>query len=232
MEPYADKITIKAWAEEDRPREKLLLQGRRALSDAELIAILIGSGSRNETAVELSKRILHSLNNDLDKLGRLSVKDLSKFKGIGEAKAISIIAALELGRRRRDSGKEEVIKITSSKDTFELMLPHYQDLGHEEFWVILMSRSGRVISKQLISQGGITGTIADPKVIFKTALENQATSIILTHNHPSGNLKPSQADIGLTHKLCMAGNMLDIAVLDHVIITNTGFFSFSDKGMI
>src|SRR5690606_6236912 len=158
MEPYAEKITIKAWAEEDRPREKLLLQGRRALSDAELIAILIGSGSRNETAVELSKRILHSLGNDLDKLGRLSVKDLSKFKGIGEAKAISIIAALELGRRRRESEKEEVLKVSSSKDTFELMRPHFEDLDHEEFWVILMSRSNRVIGKHFISKGGLAGT--------------------------------------------------------------------------
>lgn len=232
MEPYADKITIKAWAEEDRPREKLVLQGRRALSDAELIAILIGSGSRNETAVELSKRILHSLNNDLDKLGRLSVKDLSKFKGIGEAKAVSIIAALELGRRRRESERQEIIRITSSRDTFELMRPHFEDLGHEEFWVVLMSRAGRVIAKQLISKGGVTGTIADPKIIFKAALENQATSIILAHNHPSGNLKPSQADIGLTHKLCAAGNMLDITVLDHVIVTNSGFFSFADNGMM
>jgi len=232
MEPYAEKITIKAWAEEDRPREKLLLQGRRALSDAELIAILIGSGSRNETAVELSKRILHSLGNDLDKLGRLSVKDLSKFKGIGEAKAISIIAALELGRRRRESEKEEVLKVSSSKDTFELMRPHFEDLDHEEFWVILMSRSNRVIGKHFISKGGLAGTIADPKIIFKTALENQASSIILTHNHPSGNLKPSQADIGLTHKLCTAGNMLDITVLDHVIMTNSGYFSFADEGLM
>jgi len=232
MEPYAEKITIKAWAEEDRPREKLLLQGRRALSDAELIAILIGSGSRNETAVELSKRILHSLGNDLDKLGRLSVKDLSKFKGIGEAKAISIIAALELGRRRRESEKEEVLKVSSSKDTFELMRPHFEDLDHEEFWVILMSRSNRVIGKHFISKGGLAGTIADPKIIFKTALENQASSIILTHNHPSGNLKPSQADIGLTHKLCAAGNMLDITVLDHVIMTNSGYFSFADEGLM
>ena len=232
MEPYAEKITIKAWAEEDRPREKLLLQGRRALSDAELIAILIGSGSRNETAVELSKRILHSLGNDLDKLGRLSVKDLSKFKGIGEAKANSIIAALELGRRRRESEKEEVLKVSSSKDTFELMRPHFEDLDHEEFWVILMSRSNRVIGKHFISKGGLAGTIADPKIIFKTALENQASSIILTHNHPSGNLKPSQADIGLTHKLCTAGNMLDITVLDHVIMTNSGYFSFADEGLM
>src|SRR5690606_24222731 len=212
--------------------EKLLLQGRRALSDAELIAILIGSGSRNETAVELSKRILHSLGNDLDKLGRLSVKDLSKFKGIGEAKAISIIAALELGRRRRESEKEEVLKVSSSKDTFELMRPHFEDLDHEEFWVILMSRSNRVIGKHFISKGGLAGTIADPKIIFKTALENQASSIILTHNHPSGNLKPSQADIGLTHKLCAAGNMLDITVLDHVIMANSGYFSFADEGLM
>jgi DNA repair protein RadC len=232
MEQYAEKITIKAWADEDRPREKLLLHGRRTLTDAELIAILIGSGSRSETAVELSKRILHSLNNDLDKLGRLSVSELCRFKGIGEAKAISIIAALELGRRRKDGEVEDVIKITGSNDIYSLMHRYFEDLNHEEFWIVLLNRANKVISKHLISKGGQAGTIADPKIIFQTALENHAASIILSHNHPSGNLKPSQADISLTQKLVSAGNMLDISVLDHLIFTNSAYYSFADEGMI
>jgi len=232
MQTYLDKITIKSWAEEDRPREKLISQGRRSLTDAELIAILIGSGSRQESAVELSKRILHSLECDLDKLGRLSVKELSKFKGIGEAKAVSIIAALELGRRRRETELPKVHSISSSKDIFNLMHRHFADLNHEEFWIILLSRANNVISQHLISKGGQAGTVADPKIIFKAAIENNAASIILSHNHPSGNLKPSQADINLTRKLREAGILLDIAVLDHVIFTNNFYFSFADEGLI
>ena len=232
MGSYEPKITIKLWAEEDRPREKLINQGRRTLSDAELIAILIGSGSRLETAVELSKRILHSLENDLDKLGKLSVTELSKFKGIGEAKAISIIAALELGRRRKDADIKEVVKISSSKDIFELMQRYFADLNHEEFWILLLNRANKVLSRHLISKGGQAGTVADPKIIFRIALENHAASIILTHNHPSGNLKPSQSDINLTQKLCSSGNMLDISVLDHVIFTDSSYFSLADEGMM
>jgi len=229
---YESKITIKLWAEEDRPREKLILQGRRSLSDAELIAILIGSGSRLETAVELSKRILHSLENDLDKLGKLSPSELSKFKGIGEAKAISIIAALELGRRRKDADIKEVVKIGGSKDIFELMQRCFADLNHEEFWIILLNRANKVLSRHLISKGGQAGTVADPKIIFQIALENHAASIILTHNHPSGNLKPSQSDINLTQKLCSSGNMLDISVLDHLIFSDSSYFSLADEGMM
>ncbi|HCN84336.1 MAG TPA: hypothetical protein DIT07_12060 [Sphingobacteriaceae bacterium] len=232
MKNYDNKISIKSWAEEDRPREKLLNTGRRALSDAELIAILIGSGSRQESAVELSKRILHSLNNDLDKLGKLSVSELCRFKGIGEAKAISIIAALELGRRRKDTDIKEVVKIGSSKDIFELMQRYFADLNHEEFWIILLNRANKVLSRHLISKGGQAGTVADPKIIFRIALENHAASVILTHNHPSGNLKPSQADISLTQKLCSAGTMLDISVLDHLIFTDSSFFSMADQGMM
>lgn len=232
MKPYKPKITIKSWAEEDRPREKLLSQGRRTLTDAELIAILIGSGSREETAVELSRRILHSLDNDLDKLGRLSVNELSKFKGIGEAKAIAIIAALELGRRRREAESQKQVRITGSRDVYNLLSRYYSDLNHEEFWVVLLSRSNNVISRHLISKGGQSGTIADPKIIFQTALENHAAGLILSHNHPSGNLKPSQADIALTKKLCEAGGFLDLPVLDHVIFTNSSFFSFADEGMM
>ncbi len=232
MDAYTEKITIKAWAEEDRPREKLLRQGRRCLSDAELIAILIGSGSRNETAVELSKRILHSLNNNLDKLGKLSVVELSKFKGIGEAKAISIIAALELGRRRKETESAEVVRITGSRDIYSLMNRYFEDLNHEEFWIILLNRSNKVLSKHLISKGGQSGTIADPKIIFQTALENHASSVILAHNHPSGNLKPSQADINLTQRIISAGNLLDISILDHLIFTNDSYLSFADESLL
>lgn len=232
MGTYNQKITIKSWAEEDRPREKLLTQGRRNLSDAELTAILIGSGNREETAVELSRRILHSLDNDLDKLGRLSVNELSKFKGIGEAKAITIIAALELGRRRRESELQKVERITGSRDVFTLMSRYFADLNHEEFWIVLLSRANNVLSRHLISKGGQSGTIADPKIIFQTALENHAASMILSHNHPSGNLKPSQADINLTRKLCEAGSLLDMPVLDHLIFANQSFFSFADEGMM
>nr|MBC7614095.1 DNA repair protein RadC [Pseudopedobacter sp.] len=230
--PYENKITIKAWAEEDRPREKLLAQGRRVLSDAELIAILIGSGSTTESAVDLSKRILHTCQNDLNALAKLSVQDLSKFKGIGEAKAISIIAALELGRRRKEVELVDLNKISSSKDIYNLLAPNFADLLHEEFWIILLSRANKVLHKVLISKGGQAGTIADPKIIFKTALEGNAANIILAHNHPSGNLKPSQADMQLTKKLQEAGKLLDLQVLDHVIFTERSYFSFADEGLL
>ncbi|MGV3706210.1 MAG: RadC family protein [Arcticibacter sp.] len=232
MESYDRKITIKSWAEEDRPREKLLSQGRRILSDAELIAILIGSGSRSETAVELSRRILASLDNDLEKLGKLSVSELSRFKGIGEAKAISIISALELGRRRRESSTSFTDQITSSRDVYELLRRQFADLNHEEFWIVLLNRSNKVLSCHLISKGGQAGTIADPKIIFQTALENHSASIILSHNHPSGNLKPSQADLQLTRKLKDAGELLDISVLDHLIFTDASYLSFADEGLM
>lgn len=232
MENYENKISIKAWAEEDRPREKLNTQGRRALTDAELIAILIGSGSRTESAVELSKRILHHYENDLNKLGKASVNELSRFKGIGEAKAISIIAALEIGRRRNDTETKVTDMINGSKDAFNIMRRHLMDLNHEEFWIVLLAQSGKVITKELISKGGLTGTVADPKIIFSVALQHQAVSIIMTHNHPSGNLKPSQLDIDLTKKIANAGKLLDINVLDHLIITNDGFYSFADEGIL
>lgn len=232
MESYESKISIKAWAEEDRPREKLNAQGRRALSDAELIAILIGSGSRNESAVELSKRILHHYDNDLNKLGRASITELSKFKGIGEAKAISIIAALELGRRRGDAESKPPETIVGSKSAYLVLRRHLVDLPHEEFWLLLLSRSNKLISKELISKGGLSGTLADPKIIFHIALQHQASSVILAHNHPSNNLKPSQQDIDLTKKLHSAGKILDIGVLDHLIITDDGYFSFADEGIL
>ena len=232
MAEYEQKITIKSWAEEDRPREKLTIQGRRSLSDAELIAILIGSGSRHESAVELSKRILHKCDNDLNFLGKLGVQELSEFKGIGEAKAISIIAAMELGRRRKESLQKQQLLVRSSKDVYEFIRPQYADLNHEEFWIMLLSRANKIISCHLISKGGQAGTVADPKVIFNIALQNHAASIILSHNHPSGNLRPSQADIDLTRKLKAAGVFLDMPVLDHLIVTDNGFFSFTDEGLI
>lgn len=232
MEPYETKISIKAWAEEDRPREKLNAQGRRALSDAELIAILIGSGNRDESAVELSKRILHHYGNDLNKLGKVSVNELSRFKGIGEAKAISIIAALELGRRRSDTETRVADVITGSHSAWQILRRHLVDLNHEEFWILLLSRNNKVIARELISKGGLSGTVADPKIIFNVALLHQASSIILAHNHPSGNLKPSQQDIDLTRKLYQAGKILDINVFDHLIITDDGFLSFADEGLL
>jgi len=232
VEAYETKISIKAWAEEDRPREKLNAQGRRALSDAELIAILIGSGSRNESAVELSKRILHHYENDLQKLGKVSVSELSKFKGIGEAKAISIIAALELGRRRGDTEIKAPEIVNGSRSVYNVLKRHLVDLNHEEFWILLLSRNCKIIAKELISKGGLSGTVADPKIIFGIALQHQASSIILAHNHPSGNLKPSQQDIDLTKKIHAAGRILDIGVLDHLIITDGGFFSFADEELL
>ena len=232
MADYEQKITIKSWAEEDRPREKLSIQGRRSLSDAELIAILIGSGSRHESAVELSKRILHKCENDLNYLGKLGIQELSEFKGIGEAKAISIIAAMELGRRRKESQRKQHLLVRSSKDVYEYIRPQFADLNHEEFWIMLLSRSNKITSRHLISKGGQAGTVADPKIIFNIALQNHAASVILSHNHPSGNLRPSQADIDLTRKLKAAGVFLDMPVLDHLIVTDSGFFSFTDEGLI
>lgn len=232
MRTYDEKITIKHWAEEDRPREKLSTQGRRSLSDAELLAILIGSGSRTESAVELCKRILYACDHDLNQLARLSISELSKFKGIGEAKAISIIAALELGRRRKEVVTQELVQINTSIDVYELIASQFKDLNHEEFWILLMNRANRVTSKHLISKGGQAGTIADPKIIFNIALENHAASVILAHNHPSGNLKPSHSDIELTKKLRSAGLFLDLPVLDHLIITDHGFLSFADEGIL
>lgn len=232
MENYDTKISIKAWAEEDRPREKLAAQGRRALSDAELIAILIGSGNRDESAVELSKRILYHYDNDLNKLGKVSVNELSRFKGIGEAKAISIIAALELGRRRSDSESPAPEVIKSSYMAYQIIRRHLVDLNHEEFWMLLLSRNNSVIAKELVSRGGMSGTICDPKIIFGIALQHQACYIILAHNHPSGNCKPSQDDINLTKRLSQAGLVLDIRIVDHLIITNESYFSFGDEGLI
>ncbi|MBD0725581.1 hypothetical protein B6A10_10360 [Flavobacterium sp. L1I52] len=222
---------IRNWSEDDKPREKLMLKGKAALSDAELIAILIGSGSRNESAVDLSKRILGSVQNNLNALGKLSMVQLMQFKGIGEAKAISIMASMELGRRRRAEEAQELDKITSSKSVFEIMQPIIGELPHEEFWILYLNNSNKVISKAQMSVGGITGTLVDVRLVFKMALEKCATALILCHNHPSGTLIPSDADRQLTKKLKTAGDSLDIKVLDHLIVTERNYFSFADEGI-
>ena len=233
MEEYKKiNLTIKSWAEEDRPREKLLLKGKSALSDAELIAILIGSGNSTMSAVELSKAILNQVDNNLKELGKLSINELTKFKGIGEAKALSVISALELGRRRKESETLKKEKISSSKDIYELMKPYLLDLYHEEFWVVLLNRANVILKLGLISKGGISGTVADPKLIFKLALENLASAVILVHNHPSGNTNPSDADIVLTKKMREAGSLLEIPVLDHLIFTDMDYYSFADEGRL
>lgn len=223
---------INQWAEDDRPREKFLLKGKAALSDSELLAILIGSGSRNESAVQLCQRILASANNNLNQLGKLSIQQLMDFKGIGEAKAISIAAALELGRRRRSEDAVELDKITSSKAVFNIMQPLIGELLHEEFWVLFLNNSNKLIHKSQLSKGGMTGTVVDTRIIFKTALEYNAISLILTHNHPSGKLLASESDKDITRKLQLAGKQMEIMVLDHVIITESSFYSFADEGIL
>jgi DNA repair protein RadC len=232
MSETNNNLKILSWAEEDRPREKLLLKGRSALSDAELIGILIGSGTRSMSAVDLAKHILNKVNNDLNELAKLSVKDLQKFKGIGEAKAISIVSALEVGRRRKDKEPTKKEKITCSRDAYDCMRPHLLDLHHEEFWIILLNRANIITNKLQISAGGVSGTIADPKIIFKLALDHLASGIILVHNHPSGNLNPSQADNDLTKKLREAGKFLDVPVLDHIIFADNDYYSFADRGVL
>lgn len=225
-------FSIKDWAKEDRPREKLLLKGKSVLSDAELIGILIGSGTRTLSAVEVAKIILREYDNDLNRIARLSVKDLTKFKGIGEAKAITIVSALELGRRKKESDIPKKTFIKASENAYQYMKPNLQDLSHEEFWIILLKRNNEVIKKERISLGGVSGTVVDTKIIMKKALEEQASNIILVHNHPSGNKNPSQADQQITKKLKEAGKLMDIPVIDHIIFTDHGYFSFTDESII
>ena len=232
MEDKPNSFSIKNWSQDDQPREKLLYKGKAALSDAELVAILIGSGNREESAVALCKRILASTNNNLNALGKLSIKKLMGFKGIGAAKAITIIAALELGRRRRGEDALEQKKITSSKSVFELMQPVIGDLEHEEFWIVYLNNSNKVLQKNQLSKGGITGTLVDVRLVLKNALEVGALGLILAHNHPSGTLKPSEADKNITQKLKNAAQSLDIKVLDHLIITEKAYFSFADENML
>jgi DNA repair protein RadC len=226
------KLNIKDWAVEDRPREKLLSKGARSLSDAELMAILISSGNLEETAVELSRRILASVDNNLNELGRRNIEFLKTFNGIGEAKAVTIAAALELGKRRKETDGANNHKITGSKDAADHFFPLLGDLNHEEFWVMLLNRGNKVLEKFMISQGGIAGTVIDVRIILKPAIEKLASSIILCHNHPSGTMQASDADLQITRKIKQAADLLDIAVLDHIIIGQNQYLSFADEGLL
>jgi len=232
MGNYPERVSIRNWANDDKPREKLMLKGRTSLSDAELIAILIGSGNTEESAVELARRILRSADENLIELSKLGISELKKFKGIGEAKAISIIAALELGKRRRSAEAKERKSVRSSRDAFEYLYAEVSDLHYEKFWILLLDQANNVIRSMEVSEGGVSGTVADPKKIFRLALEGNASSIILCHNHPSGQLKPSDADIKITSKLKQSGDMIEIKVLDHIIIGHDEYFSFADEGML
>ena len=226
------KMTIKSWALDDRPREKLRAKGKSTLSNAELIAILIGSGNKTESAVDLSKRILQSVEHNLNLLAKLSVEQLMEFNGIGEAKAISILTALELGKRRQHQPAFAITKIATSKDVFVMMKPFFEDKNYEEFWAIYLNNSNRILSKELCSKGGITSTVVDVRLLYKRALELSAVGIIVCHNHPSGSVKPSIPDRELTDKIKQAGLSLDIQLLDHLIITEKSYFSFADHGEI
>lgn len=232
MQEKPTSLSIKFWSDDDKPREKLVQKGRSVLSNAELIAILIGSGSRDESAVELSKRILATSNQSLNELGKLSIKQLMQFKGIGEAKAVTIAAALEIGRRRRGEDAQKITKITSSKSVFELLHSRMGDLEHEEFWIVYLNNANKVLHTAQLSKGGITGTLVDVRLVMRQALELGAVALILAHNHPSGTLKPSSADKQITQKLKLAAEALDLKVLDHLIITQKEYFSFADEGIL
>ncbi len=224
--------SIKSWAEEDRPREKMLLKGRSSLSDAELIAIILGSGSRDESAVSLAKRVLSIVDHNLYELGKLTLSDLMHFKGIGEAKAISIAAALEIGRRRSITAPQTKPIVTSSKEAYELIKSTIEDMAHEEMWIILLNKGNKLIKRQKMSSGGATATIVDVKMILKAVIESQAQSIILAHNHPSGSLSPSRADIEITNKIKEAVKFFDITLMDHLIVAEGGYYSFVDDGKL
>ncbi len=225
--------SIKTWAVEDRPREKLLKRGIQSLTDTELLAVIIGTGTKKKDVIQLSRDILNAAENNIGLLGRKTVADLKKgFSGIGNAKAVAIVAAMELGRRRKLEDAISRTKISSSRDVFEIFHPILADLSHEEFWILILNRSNKILDKVRISQGGISGTVIDPKLIFKPALDQLSSSLILIHNHPSGNLKPSDADIAITKKLKKGGDILDIPVLDHVIVTEKYYFSFQDEGIL
>lgn len=224
--------TIKTWAEEDRPREKMLLKGRSAMSDAELLAILIGSGTKELTAVELAREILSKSNYNLNELGAKSIQDFIKFRGIGEAKAITLFAAMELARRKVFVAEKNRYKVKSAKDAYGYLKSDFLDLRHEEFYILLLNRANEVIGKEQISKGGISGTVADGKVIFHRALEMKSSGIILAHNHPSGQIKPSEKDIKLTKSLVSFGKYIDLVILDHLIITDENYYSFADNGLI
>jgi DNA repair protein RadC len=232
MKIREQKITIKDWAPEDQPREKLLKKGRPALSDAELIAILLCTGTTTLNAMDVAKELLKSVNHNLHDFGGLTVKDFTKIAGIGEAKALTLMAALELGRRRVDFIPDEKPAVSSSQAAYEQLQGELSDATHEQFWVILLNRANRVIKKCMVSQGGVAGTVADPKIIFKAAVDALACGVILAHNHPSGNRQPSMADRDLTQRLKAAGKLLDIQVLDHIIVAGRKYFSFADEGLM
>jgi len=231
-EKMKQNLTIKSWAEDDRPREKMILKGRHSLSDAELLAIILGSGSRSQSAVELAQEMLLSVENNLDNFGKKTLKDLMKFKGVGEAKAISIMATIELGRRRKDVEQVKKIKVRNAQIVFDYMSSYFKDLVHEEFYIVLLNRANEIIHKEQISKGGISGTVVDGKIIFKAAIDNSASAIILCHNHPSGQLFPSLQDEKITTELIGFGKMIDLPVLDHLIFTDNSYFSFADNGLM
>ena len=232
MQQRSASLSIKNWSDADKPREKLRIKGRQVLTNAELIAILIGSGTKNESAVQLSRRILHSYGDDLNELGKLSVNQLMEFNGIGEAKAIKILAAIEIGHRRRTKASKSFSQLKNSQAVFELLYPHIGDLDHEEFWIVYMNNSNRVLRCEQMSKGGITGTLVDVRLVMKKALELGAITLILAHNHPSGTLSPSASDKELTQKMIKASTSLDIKVIDHLIITKESYFSFADNMLI
>ncbi len=226
------RLSIAEWDKNDRPRERLLAQGPKSVSDADLLAILIRSGSREQSAVDMARDILHRAGNDLNRLAACTPAELMRQKGLGEAKAVSIIAALELGMRRRQQTSAERPRIHSSRLAFEEFHPVMADLPHEEFWMLMLDRGLRIVEKRKVSSGGIHGTVADPKLIFRHALERSASCIVVAHNHPSGQLRPSEEDIRLTRKLVEGGRMLDILVQDHLIITADSYYSFADNGQL
>jgi DNA repair protein RadC len=232
MDTETVHLPIKQWAEDDRPREKLLLKGKQALSDAELLAILLGTGSAKETAVQLAQRILSFYKNNLHELAKLTVNDLKKFKGIGEAKAITIVAALELGRRRKEEDIPNYTVVRTSIDAYNHISSKLSDLPHEEFWIMLLNRSNKIIRTELIGRGGVSGTVADVRLILKTAVEHLASSLVIAHNHPSGNLKPSESDVVLTRKIREAARLFDMQLVDHIIVGDRAYFSFMDEGML
>jgi DNA repair protein RadC len=225
-------LKITEWAVEDRPREKLINKGTSGLSDAELLAILISKGTRNKSAVDIGRELLNIANNNLTILGKLEISDLKKINGIGAAKAVTIAAALELGRRRKLSDAPDSTQIKSSRDVADIFQPVLSDLVYEEFWILFLNRSNRVINRMKMSQGGVSGTVTDVRMIMKRAVENLASGIIVCHNHPSGNLNPSESDNRITQKIKGAGDLLDIQLLDHIIITEKDYFSFADNGLI
>ncbi|MEI7662652.1 MAG: DNA repair protein RadC [Bacteroidota bacterium] len=232
MEPYVNHTPIRNWAEDDRPREKFLLKGRHSLSDAELLAILLVSGTRRQSAVDLAKAILDIVQGNLAGLSKMSLAELMTVRGIGQARALTILAALELGRRRNESEALRRGKISRSRDAYEIFRSTMGDRPYEEFWIILLNKANKVLQKCNISEGGISGTVVDPKKIFKISLDHHATSIILGHNHPSGVVTPSEADIRITKKICDAGALLDVEVLDHLIIGEDSYYSFADEGAL